>query len=91
MDLTALLIQAVSGAVGGNAAAAATKNDALGSLGNTLAGAIGGGLGGQLLGQLLGIDMAGLDVGAIVSGFATGGVSGALTTLVLGWIKAKMA
>ena len=91
MDLTSLLIQAASGAIGGNAAAAATKNNALGTLGNTLAGALGGGLGGQLLGPLLEIDTAGLDIGAIVSGFATGGVSGAITALAASWIKSKLA
>lgn len=91
MDLTSLLIQAVSGAIGGNAAAAATKNDALGTLGNTIAGALGGGLGGQLLGSLLGFDAGGLDIGAIVSGFATGGVSGAFTALVLSYLKSKFA
>jgi uncharacterized membrane protein YeaQ/YmgE (transglycosylase-associated protein family) len=74
MDLTQLLIQAVSGAIGGNAAAAATKNDALGTLGNTIAGALGGGLGGQLLGSLLGL-----------------GTTAALTALVIGFLKAKMA
>ncbi len=94
MDLTSLLIQAVSGAIGGNAAAAATKNDALGTLGNTIAGALGGGIGGQLLGPLLGLGGAaasGLDINAVITGFATGGVSGALTALVLGLIKAKLA
>ncbi|HYD15035.1 MAG TPA: hypothetical protein VEA77_01410 [Hyphomicrobium sp.] len=95
MDLTSLLIQAASGAIGGNAAAAATKNDALGTLGNTIAGALGGGVGGQILGPLLGLGGAaaasGLDLNAIVTGFATGGVSGALTALVLGYLKAKMA
>lgn len=95
MDLTSLLIQAVSGAIGGNAAAAATKNDALGTLGNTIAGALGGGLGGQILGSLLGFGGAaaasGLDINAVVQGFATGGVSGALTALVLGFVKSKFA
>ena len=40
-----LLIQIVSGAIGGNVAAGAAKNIDLGTLGNTLAGAIGGGAG----------------------------------------------
>ena len=95
MDLTSLLIQAVSGAIGGNAANAVAKNDSLGSLGNTIAGALGGGLGGELLGPLLGLGTtaaaSGLDINAIISGFATGGVSGALTALVLGFIKSKLA
>ena len=49
----------------------------------------------QILGQLLGFGGAaaasGLDINAILAGFATGGVSGALTALVLGYLKAKMA
>ena len=88
MDLTSLLIQAVSGAIGGNAANAVAKNDALGTLGNTIAGALGGGLGGQILGPLLGLGGAaatsGLDINAIISGFATGGVSGASASRTTG-------
>ena len=38
-----LIIQIISGAVGGNVAAGAAKNIDLGTLGNTIAGAIGGG------------------------------------------------
>jgi hypothetical protein len=95
MDLTSILIQAISGAVGGNAAGAAAKNVSLGPLGNTITGALGGGLAGPLLGSLLGLGgsaaASGLDVNAIVQGFATGGVSGALTALVLGFIKSKFA
>jgi hypothetical protein len=94
MDLTQLLIQAASGAIGGNAANAVAKNDALGTLGNTVAGALGGGIVGQLLGSLLGLGGAaaasGLDTNAIINGFATGGVGGAMTALVLGIIKAKL-
>jgi hypothetical protein len=41
-----LIIQIVSGAVGGNVVAGAAKNVDLGTLGNTIAGAIGGGVGG---------------------------------------------
>src|SRR5712691_1391677 len=48
-----LIIQIVSGAIGGNAAAGAAKNIDLGTLGNTLAGAVGGGVGGQILGLLI--------------------------------------
>ena len=93
MDLTSLLIQAVSGAIGGNAAGAVSKDTSLGPLGNTIAGAIGGGVGGQILLALLGASSAtaGLDLGTIVQGFLTGGVSGGLTALVLGFLKAKLA
>ena len=46
MDLTQILIQLVSGALGGNAAGAVAKESSLGTLGNTIVGALGGGLGG---------------------------------------------
>jgi hypothetical protein len=34
---------------------------------------------------------SGLDIGAIVSAFVTGGVSGGLTALIVGFLKTKMA
>ena len=54
MDLTALLVQLVSGAVGGSAAGAGAKQYSLGALGNAIAGAIGGGIVGQLVGTFAG-------------------------------------
>ena len=69
MNLTALIIQLISGAIGGQAANAA-KDTGLGTLGNTIAGAIGGGVGGQILSSVLGLGLgsaaAGLDIGTIV-------------------------
>jgi hypothetical protein len=95
MDLTSLLVQAAAGAIGGNATGALAKNISMGPIGNTIAGALGGGIGGQILGPLLGMGgaaaMGGLDINAIIQGFATGGVSGALTAAVLGFIKSKFA
>jgi uncharacterized membrane protein YeaQ/YmgE (transglycosylase-associated protein family) len=95
MDITHLLVQLVSGAIGGNAAGAMSKDTGLGTLGNTIAGAIGGGVGGQILNTLLGIGTAtaatGLDLNTIVSGSLTGGVSGGLTTLVLAFLKSRLA
>jgi hypothetical protein len=95
MDLTSILIQAASGALGGNAAGAAAKNVSLGPVGNTITVALGGGLLGPLLASVLGMGgtaaASGLDVNAIVQGFASGGVSGALTALALGFLKSKFA
>lgn len=95
MDITSLIIQLISGALGGSAAGAVSKESDLGTLGNTIAGALGGGIGGQILSSLLGIGgtaaASGLDIGTIISAFATGGVSGGLTALVLGYLKAKFA
>ena len=55
MNLTALIIQLIAGALGGNAAGAASKDLSLGPLGNSIAGALGGGVGGQILNAILGI------------------------------------
>ena len=63
-----LIIQLIAGAVGGNAAGAASKDISLGTLGNTIAGAVGGVGGGQLLSALIPM-MAGagnnVDIGAL--------------------------
>ena len=95
MDLTALIIQLISGALGGNAAGAASKDLSLGPLGNLIAGALGGGVGGQILNAILGIGgtaaASGLDIGSVVSAFVTGGVSGGVTALIVGFLKSRMA
>jgi uncharacterized membrane protein YeaQ/YmgE (transglycosylase-associated protein family) len=49
MDITSLIIEAVSGAVGGNVAGAAMKEKSLGPVGNSIAGIVGGGIGGTIL------------------------------------------
>jgi uncharacterized membrane protein YeaQ/YmgE (transglycosylase-associated protein family) len=47
-----LIVQLISGAVGGNIAGSYMKNLSLGTVGNSLAGILSGGIGGQLLGLL---------------------------------------
>ena len=95
MNLTALIIQLISGALGAHAAGAVTKDTSLGPVGNTITGALGGGFGGQILSSILGIGgtaaASGMDIGTIVSGFVTGGVSGGITALVVGYLKSKLA
>ena len=95
MNLTALIIQLIAGALGGNGVGAASKDMSLGPIGNTIAGALGGGVVGQILSAVLGIGgtaaASGLDIGAIISAFATGGIGGGLTALVIGFLKSKMA
>ena len=49
MNVIALIVQLISGAVGGNIAGAALKNVSLGPVGNSIVGILGGGLGGQIL------------------------------------------
>ena len=45
MNIISLIIEAVSGAVGGNIAGAAMKENSLGTAGNSIAGIVGGDLG----------------------------------------------
>ena len=79
MDIVGLIVQLISGALGGNVAGALLKQFSLGPVGNSIVGIIGGGLGGPLLGMVGAGDVAaaggaGLDIGSIVSNVAGGGV-----------------
>lgn len=95
MDIATLLIQLISGAAGGNLGGALLKNLNLGSLGNTLAGMIGGALGSQLLNGVAGhtASMAAtaaggdIDVGAILSQVAGGGLGGGVMMMLVGVLK----
>ena len=93
MDIVPLLIQLVSGAVGGNVAGSLMKKDSLGTFWNSVAGIVGGGLGGQLL-SLLGVAVSGeggLDLAGIIGSVAGGGVGGGILMAVIGLIKKAMA
>jgi uncharacterized membrane protein YeaQ/YmgE (transglycosylase-associated protein family) len=85
-----LLIQLVSGAVGGNGAGALMKKLSLGTIGNSIVGILGGGLGGQLLG-LLGLAPAAaggnLDLNNIIASVLSGGVGGGVLLAIIGAIK----
>ncbi|MBN2128884.1 MAG: GlsB/YeaQ/YmgE family stress response membrane protein [Sedimentisphaerales bacterium] len=90
-NLLPLIIQLVSGAVGGNVAGGLMKQLSLGTLGNSIAGIVGGGIGGQLLG-LLGVATGngGMDIGSIVGSLASGGVGGGILMAIIGLIKKAM-
>ncbi len=83
-----LIIQLVSGALGGNGAGALMKKLSLGTIGNSIVGILGGGLGGQLLG-LLGMAPAagGGDLSGIISSVLSGGVGGGVLMAIIGAIK----
>ncbi|WP_298556583.1 hypothetical protein [uncultured Algibacter sp.] len=91
-----LIIQLVSGAVGGNIAGSLLKNSSLGTLWNSVAGILGGGLGGSILGMLglSGAEAAeassSLDIGSIIGSVAGGGVGGGVVMAVIGLIKKAM-
>jgi uncharacterized membrane protein YeaQ/YmgE (transglycosylase-associated protein family) len=94
MNIVSLIIEVISGAVGGNVAGAAMKENSLGTMGNSIAGIVGGGLGGTLLQTVMGTAAAGggsLDLTTILSNVAGGGVGGAILMAVVGIIKNKMA
>ncbi len=89
-----LIIQLISGAVGGNVAGKLLKNLDLGPIGNSIAGLLGGGLGGQLLG-VLGVgtstDTGALNVASILTSVAGGGVGGGVLMAIVGALKKSMA
>jgi len=94
MNIISLIIEVISGAVGGNVAGAAMKENSLGTAGNSIAGVVGGGLGGTVLQTVMGTAAAGggsMDLTTILSNVAGGGVGGAILMAVVGIIKNKMA
>jgi hypothetical protein len=92
MNMTALIIQLISGAVGGNVAGGLLSKYSLGTVGNSIAGIVGGGVGGQLLGMLVpALAGGGMDIGSIIGQVAGGGVGGAILMIIVGLIKQAMA
>lgn len=92
-SLLSIIIQLLSGAVGGNAAGALMKKFSLGTLGNSIVGILGGGLGGQLL-KVLGVaasSTGGADAGSIIGSILGGGVGGGVLMVIVGAIKGAMA
>jgi uncharacterized membrane protein YeaQ/YmgE (transglycosylase-associated protein family) len=92
MEIIPMLISLVTGAIGGNAAGAATPDKSLGTVGNSLAGLFGGGIGGGIL-QALDLFHTGggnLGVGGVLSNIAASGVGGAILTWIIGFIKDYM-
>lgn len=92
MDATSLIIDLISGAIGGNAAGAAMPDKSLGTLGNTIAGLVGGGVGGQILQALLpALAGGGTDLGGIISNIAGSGIGGAVLMVIVSLVKNALA
>jgi uncharacterized membrane protein YeaQ/YmgE (transglycosylase-associated protein family) len=92
MDMNTLLpiiVQLISGAVGGNAAGAVMKDQSLGTIGNSIAGLAGGGLGAVILSalNLFTTGGGGMDATSVAGGVAGGGVGGAVVMIIVGLIK----
>ena len=82
-----LIIQLISGAIGGNIAGSLLKNSSFGKIGNSILGILGGGIGGYLL-SFLGIDTSGgMDIAGILGSVAGGGVGGGILMAIIGLIK----
>jgi len=86
-----LIIQLISGAVGGNLAGKLLPKLNLGTLGNSISGILGGGLGGTLLGMLGLATDGGMDISGIIGSIAGGGVGGGAIMAVIGAIKNAMS
>jgi hypothetical protein len=92
--LTHLIIQVITGILGGHAAAAASKEHSFGALGHTIAGALGGGVSGIFFQTYIGtVVTAGGSMNeptaveqAIIQA-VTGAVVGGICTLMVGFIK----
>jgi len=95
MDIVSLLIQAISGAVGGNVAGSVLQKYNLGPVINSILGILGGGLGGQLLDLFtngsMGSGNGALDLTSILGSIASGGVGGGVLMVIVGLIKSKLS
>ena len=93
MDLS-LIIQLISGAVGGIVAGSLMKNASLGAVLNSIIGILGAGLGGQLL-VMLGVggaEAAGsMDIASIITQVAGGGIGGGVLLAIVVTIKSAIA
>jgi uncharacterized membrane protein YeaQ/YmgE (transglycosylase-associated protein family) len=93
MDIATLLIQLISGALGGNLAGSMFKNLSLGTVGNSIAGIVGGGIGGQILEQVFHTAVAGgsMDPMYILTQVIGGGVGGGILMAIVGAVRTAMA
>ncbi|HEY1332877.1 MAG TPA: hypothetical protein VGF31_01395 [Myxococcaceae bacterium] len=92
MSYLLLIIQLVSGVVGGNVLGAAVKSLNLGPVGNSIAGLIGGGLGGHLLASLAqGGPPTGIDVATILESIGGGVAGGGFLTAASAFMKQMLA
>lgn len=93
MDFLSIIINLVSGGIGGNIAGAGLKDKTLGAVGNSIAGALGGTAGVWIikaLGLLSSLGLADMSIGSILGAAGTSAVSGGIVTAIIGMIKAKM-
>ncbi|MFV0299185.1 MAG: hypothetical protein ACK5JT_24045 [Hyphomicrobiaceae bacterium] len=89
MDVSGIIIQLVSGALGGYFAGTLFKKISLGVPGNMIVGLIGGAIGVHVLRMVLGMhgELGAADWPAVVQGVAGGGVGGSAIMMFIGSLK----
>jgi uncharacterized membrane protein YeaQ/YmgE (transglycosylase-associated protein family) len=103
MTLTAIILQLISGGVGGNVAGAVLSKLNLGPVANSILGIIGGLITGQVVNSMGsgGVSAAaaaataaansGFDMSSILANVGGAGIGGAVLTAVVGLIKSKIS
>ena len=91
-----ILINLITGALGGVGAGKASPTFDLGMIGNIIAGLVGGGVLGQIVTLLLpsvvaAAESGNLNIGGVISQVIAGGAGGAILTAIIGAIKNKAA
>jgi hypothetical protein len=91
-----ILINLITGALGGVGAGKASSTFDLGMVGNIISGLIGGGVLGQVVPLMLpavaaAAQSGNLSIGGIISHVIAGGAGGAILTAIIGAIKNKAA
>ena len=83
-----LIIQLISGALGGNLAGKLVPNISLGTLGNSISGILGGGIAGLLLSMIgLGEPEASLELSSVLGSIVGGGLGGGIIMAIFGFLK----
>ena len=91
MDIVSLMINLISGAVGGNIAGAVMKDKSLGPLLNSVVGVLGGGAARRCCKMMgMAVNDGGLDIQAVLSSVASGGVGGGVMLVIIALIKGMM-
>ena len=92
MGIVNIIIQLVSGAVGGIGAGKIMPKLSLGNIGNIIAGIAGGGLGGLVLNALnIGTSTGGLDISSILTSILGGGVGGGALMGIVSMVKSLVS
>jgi hypothetical protein len=102
MNLTAIILQLISGGVGGNIVGSVLQKLNLGPVGNSIVGIIGGVLTGQLTSMLgsggaaataatTAAASSGFDLSSLLANVGGAGLGGAALTAIVGLVKSQMS